>query len=464
MNHLIQIAIVMAKTHAIPEREGHPDETFQRSLHDDSVPHRVRSRARSAPQHHHHKHRHNACRPPRLLRIRQEHITNNRQPCCSRHQVFPLPGAGSSYFTCTFNHLDRPFSSFSRGRNPQQYHYALDPALPNIATVLGDAGYITLGMVNVAILSNDNGFATGFDYYSWNENGAGRAGETVDEYLKWIDENAGNPKPVFCFMHLFDVHSPYDPPSPFDSLFSPGGDEGIVGWRHDSLTNVVLNPEDRDHLVDMYDGEIAWVDSQLSRLFSELRARGLDDNTLIVITADHGEEFLEHGGWGHSHALWQEILHVPLIICGPGIQAGLVDTLTAGQFDILPTICGYLSIASPPNLDGVNLLDSVPRSADRSIPSSRVGMDKVFQWGVEGEEGLVSVLTGNTKAVMDFVSGQPESMYDLLSDPGEQNPMEISPEMTELLDNYWTTPQTGNPTAANSDAINEQLRGLGYIR
>jgi arylsulfatase A-like enzyme len=342
--------------------------------------------------------------------------------------------------------------------------YALDPALPNIATVLGDAGYITLGMVNVAILSNDNGFATGFDYYSWNENGAGRAGETVDEYLKWIDENAGNPKPVFCFMHLFDVHSPYDPPSPFDSLFSPGGDEGIVGWRHDSLTNVVLNPEDRDHLVDMYDGEIAWVDSQLSRLFSELRARGLDDNTLIVITADHGEEFLEHGGWGHSHALWQEILHVPLIICGPGIQAGLVDTLTAGQFDILPTICGYLSIASPPNLDGVNLLDSVPRSADRSIPSSRVGMDKVFQWGVEGEEGLVSVLTGNTKAIMDFVSGQPESMYDLLSDPGEQNPMEISPEMTELLDNYWTTPQTGNPTAANSDAINEQLRGLGYIR
>lgn len=195
-------------------------------------------------------------------------------------------------------------------------NYGLDPELPNIATVLKEAGYVTLGMVNVSSLCNDYGFATGFDYYSWDENGAGRAGETVDEYLRWMDENSGNPAPVFCLMHFYDVHSPYDPPAPFDSLYCPGGSGGIVGWSFDSLTHLVTNPGDRDHLVDMYDGEIAWVDTQIGRLMSELRARALDDNTLVIITADHGEEFLEHGGWGHSHSLWQEILHVPLIICG----------------------------------------------------------------------------------------------------------------------------------------------------
>jgi len=343
-------------------------------------------------------------------------------------------------------------------------NYGLDPELPNIATVLKKAGYITLGMVNVSILGNDYGVATGFDYYSWNENGAGRAGETVDEYLRWLDENRGNPAPVFCLMHLYDVHSPYDPPAPFDSLYCPGGSGGVVGWSFDSLTHAVTNPEDRDHLVNLYDGEISWVDSQIGRLISELHARGLDENTLIIITADHGEEFLEHGGWGHSHALWQEILHVPLIICGPGIPSGAVDSINAGQFDILPTVCGYLDIEPPAAVEGVDLLDSVPRPADRIIPSSRVGMDKVFHWGVEGSEGLVCVLVEGMKAVRNYTDGDPGAMYNLDADPSEMNPLDVSEEMGWSLDQYWTTPRVGHPTASNSDAIAEQLHNLGYIR
>ncbi len=342
--------------------------------------------------------------------------------------------------------------------------YGLDPDLPTIATMLKENGYITLGMVNVSILNNDFGFASGFDYYSWNPNGEARAGETVDEYLKWLDDNQGNPNPVFAMIHLYDVHLPFDPPAPYDLQFTENGSEGITNWESDPETGVLLTPEVTPHLIDLYDGEIAWTDSQLGRLFAELRRRGLAENTLIIVVADHGEEFLEHNGWGHSHALWQEILHIPLIISGPGIAAGVKDNLPTGQFDILPTVMDYLDIEVSSRVDGVSLLDPSLRTEERIIPSSRVSPDKCFRWGLEQEEGLVSIFTGTLKGIINYGNDEPGVMFNLGSDPGERDSISLNAEMTEALDQYWTTPPLGNPAALDAESVNQILNDLGYIR
>ncbi len=152
--------------------------------------------------------------------------------------------------------------------------YGLDPDLPTIATMLKENGYITLGMVNVSILNNDFGFASGFDYYSWNPNGEARAGETVDEYLKWLDDNQGNPNPVFAMIHLYDVHLPFDPPAPYDLQFTENGSEGITNWESDPETGVLLTPEVTPHLIDLYDGEIQEISDR-----SDKEAKKLADIT-----------------------------------------------------------------------------------------------------------------------------------------------------------------------------------------
>ena len=338
--------------------------------------------------------------------------------------------------------------------------YGLDPELQNIATLLKEEGYVTLGFVNVVLLNPDFGFANGFDHYAFCADGNGRAAETVSEVLEWLHENRGNPGPLLIVMHLFDVHAPYDPPGPFDRRFSESGAEGVTGWEIEE--GELLNPEDRDHLLDMYDGEISWVDSELGRFFAELRSRGLSGNTLIIVTSDHGEEFLEHGRWGHGHDLYQEQLHVPLIITGPGIPGGVVDSTLAAQIDILPTVMGFAGLPTPPEVEGVNLLEP---PGQRAVPSSGVSPDRCFLVNsqLEDFEDIASILVGYRKAVVNFGTGE-NRMFDLEVDPGERSPAEPDPDLIEALELYWTTPPLGEPSPVSGEQIREDLQGLGYIR
>lgn len=342
--------------------------------------------------------------------------------------------------------------------------HGLDPDLPTIPSMLKGNGYVNLAMVNSVVINPDYGFSRGFDYFSWDPNGQGRAGITVDEYLDWIDDNRGNPAPVFAFLHFYDVHIPYDPPSPYDELFTDNGSQGVTGWVTDTLSGTLLNPDDSDHLMNLYDGEIVWVDSQLKRLFDGLRERDLHERTIIILVSDHGEEFLEHGGWGHSHALWQEMLHVPLIISGPGIPRGVVDSLPCGQFDILPTIAELAGIEPEFTIEGVSLVAPVSRSSNRLIPSSRVSPDKCFRWRMEQHEGLVAVYLNGLKGIRNYGLDETGVMFDLVQDSREADSLPLSPELQNALDYYWTTPPVGNPEPMAIDSISGLLRDLGYIR
>ena len=337
--------------------------------------------------------------------------------------------------------------------------YGLSTDLDNIATILKKEGYVTLGFVNVILLGNSFGFDNGFDHYSCVTRGHGRAAETVDEVLEWFIENRGNPNPKLAVIHLFDVHAPYDPPAPFDTRYSSSGTEGITDWEVSDEVEL-LNPEDRDHLIDMYDGEIAWVDAQLGRLFGRLRELGISENALIIVTSDHGEEFLEHGLWGHGYSLYQELLHVPLIISGPGIPSGVTNSALAAQYDILPTITGYLGISIPDHVEGMDLFS--PSQELRTIPSSGTIIGHCSTGDPAKFESIYSVLNQYSKGIYNFFTDE-QQMYDLNLDPGEHHPQPLDSTLMESLEYYRATPLIVAPPVVRAREVDDTLEDLGYI-
>jgi arylsulfatase A-like enzyme len=225
----------------------------------------------------------------------------------------------------------------------------LDDRYPTIAEALQARGYRTGAFsANFRVFCRRLGFGRGFhhfeDYYRSADNVVvntfyGRMAEAYvlrhgfgleDEIgrrladdinralLGWIDRGQG--RPFFAFLNYFDVHDPYVPPQPYRSMFSPlENPGGLINsyWGVDHIY-VPTTPEQLQGEVDAYDGAIAYVDHHIDQLLGELHARGLAENTLVVITSDHGESFGEHGLLQHTNSLYREVIHVPLIIWWPG--------------------------------------------------------------------------------------------------------------------------------------------------
>jgi arylsulfatase A-like enzyme len=327
---------------------------------------------------------------------------------------------------------------------------AFDAATPTVATVLHSDGYECAAFMNVYLLSADFGFHRGYERFRCHDLGNGRAAATVDSCITWLGNRDGS-GPMLLTMHLFDPHDPYDPPGPYDTLFARGPDYGLTDWVFEDHESPYSAEELRDILSWKYDGEIRWVDTELGRFFRWLRENGYSDNTVIVVTADHGEEFLEHGGFGHGKTMFQEVLNIPLIIAGPGIGPGISDGL-ACQMDILPTILALTGSPAPDGLPGRDLL--APPGDDRFIPSSNVNSGLV--------PVVASVRRGDDKVIWDATSDTAVS-FDLAADPGEREPLRPDSSLVQAVLYYWATPPAGLPLPVDRGRIDRALRDLGYI-
>lgn len=214
--------------------------------------------------------------------------------------------------------------------------------------------------------------------------------------------------------------------------------------------------------MDLYDGEIRWIDDELGRLFAWLRDSGRAEETIIIVTSDHGEEFLDHGGIEHSTTLYQELLDIPLIISGTGIPSGITDSTLAGQIDILPTILSLISEPVPDYMDGVSLLP-FSGSLDRVLPSSAVTPD---HWHPEGRRNRnwVAIRSDNMKLIW-YSDEDSSAVFDLTLDPAEQNPLPSDSVLLEEAMYYWATPPLFTPSQRLnlSDETLELLKGLGYF-
>jgi len=353
----------------------------------------------------------------------------------------------------------------------------LAPEVPTLATVLCDQGMITGAIVNSHWLSKEQGLMNGFLTYTSFKTLEGNKGKSItDRAIAWLDRYSA--KPFFLFVHYYDVHSSYEPEPAYRDLFT-GKYGGLADGSTLQLINVrggalEYNAEDIAHVSDLYDAEIRQLDDQIARLFAHISELGLDENTCVVITADHGEEFMEHGNVLHGRTMYGEVLDVPLIMRGPGIPTGKRVKEIAMLADIMPTVLGRLGLgggksgADLVSLDGVGLdgIDLIAAMAADSPAEQRLGFAE-SDWQNERPDIKRMVRSDRFKLCYNWFTGERE-LYDLENDPNEQrniineNPG-LADELMKRLEELMTGRRKGGVTEPRSQEDIEQLKKLGYF-
>ncbi len=220
------------------------------------------------------------------------------------------------------------------------------------------AGYRTAGVTSALFVSRKFGFDRGFDHFHdfdihdarINNLATVTAENVFANATHWAqDQEAG--KPIFLFLHVFDVHYQYSPPTPWDERFDRKGEPRAARYKNYEHYLAHPLPEAQlAHQIAAYDEEIAYVDDQLRQFLERWEASGR--SVYFAVTADHGEEFAERGSWGHAHTLYPEQLHVPWVVVGPDVKAQVVSQ-RSGNEDIAPTLAALAGLEMP-QADGVS--------------------------------------------------------------------------------------------------------------
>jgi arylsulfatase A-like enzyme len=327
---------------------------------------------------------------------------------------------------------------------------ALADEIPLLAERLHAAGYQTIGLYHPVWINARHGFQRGFDVFRAHGE-ADEAEVHLQEELAKLDRS----RPFFLFLHLFDVHqgpirenqhSIYPSPAPFQEMFEPGATEKLplVSWKLDPKSS-----EQREAMAALYDGGIRYVDSKLEQWFGDLEHRGLLANTLVIVTADHGENLMDRGRITGHGRFWNEGIHVPLIVRHPrGLGAGTRVKENVHLGDIVPTVLDVLGLPADPRLPGRSLFTALP--PERVI----IGSQDIGDYALLGTRKLA-------RGQKRFLS------LDLATDPQEKKGkvLDECPEFAE-----WTARAT-DPTVhfAPSHEVEpftpeeaEHLRALGY--
>jgi arylsulfatase A-like enzyme len=245
-----------------------------------------------------------------------------------------------------------------------------------LAEYLHDAGYATAGFISAYWMQEKFGFDQGFDAYTFTaENRAANINQLA---MEWLDINWQPPKsdsqPLFLYLYYFDPHTYYTPPPPYDIMYDntyTGTLTGEVYMHGQQVVSGDIVPTERDieHLIALYDGEITYWDAQFGQMLDFLDGKGLLQNSIIVLTSDHGQMFGEQGKWVHHNSLYEEVLRVPLVLRYPGvITPGTVITAPVHHMDVTPTILDLLGLPAPEQMEGTSLL---PLLQGQPAPASR---------------------------------------------------------------------------------------------
>jgi arylsulfatase A-like enzyme len=354
-----------------------------------------------------------------------------------------------------------------------------------LAETLGGAGYQCAAFVSGPFLRRPFRLDQGFEIYDEEASSPTQEEahadvtnpEMEEKLLRFLRERRDPSRPFFLFAYFWDPHFDFLPPPPYDTLFAPDGARpfDLTGFLENPRIREGMSAEDLAYVVSQYDGEIRCTDDLLGRLFETLRAGGLWENTIVVVTADHGEEFFEHGAKGHKNNLFAETVRVPLVVKWADGRPAAVDSGLSGLVDLHATLAAAAGLEPPPT-NGRDL-SAAPRSASDPLfqelvttiygraPSGRPTKESEQWWGVRmGSYRLVSVRERNSSF-----------LYDVGSDPAERLPLGI--DRADLFERYsalfapWharmRTLAAGHPSAGEAVLAPEEierLRSLGYVR
>lgn len=311
-----------------------------------------------------------------------------------------------------------------------------------LAQHLKTYGYQTKAAVSHVILDPRYGFSKGFDDYDWSvvkglDPSKVISSPAVTDYgIRAVD--AMGEKPTFLWLHYFDPHSDY---------FNHAGFQ--FGESKSRL--------------DRYDSEVAFTDHHVGRLLDHIKAKGLLDDTVIVIVSDHGEEFDDHGGWLHGRTVYDESVKIPLIIHVPGFGAGRIDKLVA-EIDLAPTLCELVGVPTPRQFAG----KAIPSAYARFNPKNN---RRIYLENFLDDNCKQGVRTGNWKIIRNCAAQPPSfELYHLKRDPKEiknlyRRNKEKAKIMTERLNEvYASLPTAQQPNRELPQELEEQLKGLGYLQ
>jgi arylsulfatase A-like enzyme len=330
-------------------------------------------------------------------------------------------------------------------------------------------GVTTVGVVSNPTISRGTNLGRGFETFVELPGDPGklrwpRAADINATFLRWLERNRG--LRFLAYLHYMDVHSPYAPPEPFRppppaATIRPEVRRGEVErlQRDVRCGAPPLAAEEIGYLEALYAGGIRYWDSQLAVLLDALSAQGVADSTIVLVVADHGEEFQDHGHLEHGSQLYDETIHVPLVMAGPSLEAGrIVEPVE--QIDVLPTVAGLLGVEPAPGLPGQNRL-----AAHVSRP---VFSDTRFGTGPGCTDiELRSLRTAEWKLIQAPSLGRFQ-LYDLRRDRAERTDcFATAPEAHALaaaLDAWAATTPPPPPPAGRDPRLLEKLRALGYVQ
>jgi len=369
--------------------------------------------------------------------------------------------------------------------------------LATLAERLSRLGYRTSAITEGGWVAAKFGFDQGFDTYVAHDDDDLDAG-TQKLMLQWLANHAaGDPqpgrqaRPFFLFVHTYQVHQPYDQPPPYDSLFVPPGHRGYALPKV-SLPIAILDKfkdgsfpptaADVEAFRARYDGEVRHADAFVGRLLSTLRERGLDRDTIVLLTSDHGEDLFDHGGFDHGDTLYDEALRVPMILWGPGrIPEGKTAEAAVGSIDILPTLV-ELAGGTPlgPNAPPIQGASLIPLLKDPSAPSADRPLfaetfTTVFHHTLDTDASipLASIRDGATQLIVHRSNPESLELFDLGTDPQElrnlaaANPEKIARLRPALIawqkENNRLRALYGGATEKLDPETEKRLKALGYL-
>ena len=343
-------------------------------------------------------------------------------------------------------------ASIFTGQNPTVHNvrntggFVLQSSSHPLARILQEQGWDTAAFVSSAVLKKLFGFNNGFGVYDdemprpgkrneFREDPERKASDTVDRAVAWLNAKPSG-KPFFLWVHLYDPHLPYQPPAEFA----------------------------RKYQGHPYDGEIAYADQQIARLFDAVQKRSPAGQTVTAVLADHGESLGEHGEHTHGVFLYDATLHIPFIMAGPGIPAGLRVKQQARTIDFLPTLLELMGGHAPGYVEGLSL---VPVFAGKSVATDISYAETLYPKMNMNWSELRAIRTNRWK----YIRAPRPELYDLTSDPGETNNViqQHGPEVQNFEAHLKKFVSPGSKgvekveTAMLDQRVMDQLKSLGYL-
>jgi len=371
-------------------------------------------------------------------------------------------------------------TSFFTGMSPWEhkvifnYNLILGENVVTLAQKMREDGYSTAGFSGTYFHLSDFGLDRGFDFFD--ESCAHRFFSGDAECLSaniisWVEQNPQ--RPLFLYFHFTPTHAPYNPPDQYKSLFSQGlfKPEGEVGQgdierfsssRKWYQLRRAPTQDELAWLISQYDGEIRYADDQIARVLKKLKAAGISD-PLVIITADHGEGFYEHGFMEHSEELHWEVMRIPLIISGPGIPAGQRFKTFVRSYDLAPSILDYAGATALAAASGLSFR---PLLRGQREDIERIGYGIIY----EARNRYQISITRYPCRLLAWEPGDKNmELFNVEADPGEQNNLlsvqpEILKQLLKLAPNHKLILSQKPAPSCGQKRTRDRLKALHYLK